>query len=73
MSSGHSLKHEPLSYLDAVRVFNELEADLKDASRNSAHSAIQLLQAFNSISTRLHTLDMQVIMPPMKPQCAELG
>ncbi|KAJ7291126.1 hypothetical protein C8J57DRAFT_1043674 [Mycena rebaudengoi] len=68
MSSGHSLKHKPLSYLDAVRVFNELEADLKDASRNSAHSAIQLLQAFNSISTRLHTLDMQVIMPPMKPQ-----
>ncbi|KAJ7507282.1 hypothetical protein B0H11DRAFT_197708 [Mycena galericulata] len=68
MSSVHSLKHKPLSYTDVVRIFNELETDLQDACKNLAQSIVQLMQAFNSIATQLHSVDLQAIMPPIKPQ-----
>jgi len=68
MSSARSLKHTPLSYADVVLLFNELEKDLKDACKSLAQSTVQLMQAFNTIATQLHSVDLQAIMPPVKPQ-----
>ncbi|KAJ7628570.1 hypothetical protein FB45DRAFT_40738 [Roridomyces roridus] len=68
MSSSRSLKQKPLSYGDAVCVLTELEGDLKDACQNLAVSTAQLMRGFNSISTQLHSVDMQATMPPVKPQ-----
>ncbi|KAJ7747980.1 hypothetical protein DFH07DRAFT_1062673 [Mycena maculata] len=68
MSSSRSLKHKPLSYVDVVRIFSELEADLQDSCKSLAQSTVQLMQAFNSISAQLHSVDLQAMMPPVKPQ-----
>ncbi|KAK7019892.1 tryptophan synthase beta subunit-like PLP-dependent enzyme [Favolaschia claudopus] len=68
MSSTHRMKRKPLSYIDIVRCFNELDADFKDASRNLALSTVQLLQGYDSISMQLHSVDLQAAMPPVKPQ-----
>ncbi|KAJ7481627.1 hypothetical protein FB451DRAFT_1129986 [Mycena latifolia] len=68
MSSTHPLKRKPLSYMDVVRIFNELDADLKDASKDLAQSTVRLLQDFDSIATQLHSVDIQALMPPVKPQ-----
>ncbi|KAJ6511376.1 hypothetical protein C8R47DRAFT_963807 [Mycena vitilis] len=68
MSSTHTLKRKPLSYMDVIRCFNELESDLKDACQNLAQSTVQLLQGFDSIAVQLHSVDLQASMPPAKPQ-----
>ncbi|KAJ7130132.1 hypothetical protein C8R44DRAFT_61510 [Mycena epipterygia] len=68
MSSSHSLKRKPLSYMDVLRIFNELETDLKDACKNLAQSTVQLTQGFDSIAMQLHSVDLQAMMPPVKPQ-----
>ncbi|KAK7042361.1 tryptophan synthase beta subunit-like PLP-dependent enzyme [Favolaschia claudopus] len=62
------MKRKPLSYIDIVRCFNELDDDFKDASRNLALSTVQLLQGYDSISMQLHSVDLQAAMPPVKPQ-----
>ncbi|KAJ7846341.1 hypothetical protein B0H14DRAFT_934429 [Mycena olivaceomarginata] len=68
MSSTHPLKRKPLSYLDVIRCLNELDADFKDSCKTLAQSTVQLIQGFNSISTQLHSVDLQAAMPPVKPQ-----
>ncbi|KAJ7031638.1 hypothetical protein C8F04DRAFT_695714 [Mycena alexandri] len=68
MSSTHRLKRKPLSYIDVVRSFGDLETDLKDACKNLAQSTVQLKQGFDSIATQLHSVDIQAVMPPIKPQ-----
>jgi hypothetical protein len=68
MSSTHPLKRKPLSYGDVVRCLNELETDLKDACKNLAQSTVQLAQGFDSIAVQLHSVDLQALMPPVKPQ-----
>ncbi|KAJ7216572.1 hypothetical protein GGX14DRAFT_50825 [Mycena pura] len=68
MSSARPLKCKPLSYLDVARCFADLEPDLKTASRNVAQSTALLLQGFDSIAMQLHSVDLQAIMPPVKPQ-----
>jgi hypothetical protein len=73
MSSSHSSKRKPLSYMDAVRIFNELEPDLKDACQNLAQSTVRIMHDFDSIATQLHSLDMQALMPPIKPQSVADG
>ncbi|KAJ7248613.1 hypothetical protein B0H12DRAFT_1234932 [Mycena haematopus] len=68
MSSNHSQKRKPLSYMDIIRCFKELDTDFKDACKNLAQSTVQLTQDFDSISMRLHSLDLQAVMPPVKLQ-----
>ncbi|KAJ6610500.1 hypothetical protein B0H10DRAFT_412291 [Mycena sp. CBHHK59/15] len=68
MPSSPSLKNRPLSYLDAVRIFTEIENDLKDTCKNLGQSTVQLFQAFDSIHTQLHSVDLQRTMHPVKPQ-----
>ncbi|KAJ7701752.1 hypothetical protein B0H17DRAFT_163832 [Mycena rosella] len=68
MSSPHSSKRKPLSYLDVVRIFNELEPDLNDACKTLAQSTVRLMQDFDSIAAQLHSVDIQAMMPPVKPQ-----
>ncbi|KAJ7164980.1 hypothetical protein C8R46DRAFT_301577 [Mycena filopes] len=58
----------PLSYLDVVRSLIDLEPDLKDAFKNLAQSTVRLKQGFDSIATQLHSVDIQAMMPPLKPQ-----
>ncbi|KAJ6588461.1 hypothetical protein B0H19DRAFT_207242 [Mycena capillaripes] len=67
MSSTHQ-KRKPLSYMDVIRCFNDLEPDLKDACQNLAQSTVQLMQGFDSIAVQLHSVDLQALMPPVKPQ-----
>lgn len=67
MSSIHQ-KRKPLSYMDVIRCFNDLDTDLKDACQNLAQSTVQLVQGFDSIAVQLHSVDMQAVMPPVKPQ-----
>nr|GAT45959.1 tryptophan synthase beta subunit-like PLP-dependent enzyme [Mycena chlorophos] len=62
----------PLSYLDIARCLFELEGDLKLASQNLALSTVQLVQGFDAIATQLHSVDIQAIMPPLKPQWKRL-
>ncbi|KAJ7135436.1 hypothetical protein C8R43DRAFT_894099 [Mycena crocata] len=62
------LKRKPLSYTDVVRFFNELETDLKDACKSLAQSSVHLVQGFDSVATQLHSVDLQAMMPPIKPQ-----
>ncbi|KAF8208307.1 hypothetical protein K438DRAFT_1813786 [Mycena galopus ATCC 62051] len=68
MSSAHPQKRKPLSYMDIIRCFNDLDTDFKDACKGLAQSTVQLMQSFDSISMQLHSVDLQATMPPVKPQ-----
>ncbi|KAF8624696.1 hypothetical protein AX17_007027 [Amanita inopinata Kibby_2008] len=49
------------NYLDAVRVFNDknVQGDMTDACERLAKATASLMSKFDSIATRLHTLDIQ--------------
>ncbi|KAG7095723.1 hypothetical protein E1B28_006436 [Marasmius oreades] len=60
-----------LSYSDAVRAFNDetFISNLNDACRHLARSSVKLIQAFDTISDELNTVDIRKYKstPPMRP------
>ncbi|KAF9260718.1 hypothetical protein L218DRAFT_1002458 [Marasmius fiardii PR-910] len=69
--SPHSSQSAKLSYSDTIRAFNDetFISNLNDACRNLAKSSAKLLQAFDTISNELSSVDIQVhkTTPPTRP------
>ncbi|KIK55523.1 hypothetical protein GYMLUDRAFT_47735 [Collybiopsis luxurians FD-317 M1] len=62
-------KPKPLSYPDAIRVFNDDDVmqNLKEACQKLSQSGTALLKTFESISAQLHAFDKQSTSPPVEP------
>jgi hypothetical protein len=76
MSSLSYGKPKPLSYPDAIRVFNDDDVmqSLKEACQKLSEAGTALLNTFESISTQLHTFDTQsapASVEPFAPQWAD--
>ncbi|TFK75683.1 hypothetical protein BDN72DRAFT_450399 [Pluteus cervinus] len=65
-----SSKLRSLSYNDSVRALNDkdTQADLNAACERFAQSTTALMERFDHISTLLHTIDLQGLSAPMKPE-----
>jgi len=64
------MSHEPISYTDAVRIFSDgdVQADLDDACKKLAQSTVDIMQAFDSVATQLHTVDLHGLAAPTLPK-----
>jgi len=64
------MSHEPISYTDAVRIFSDgdVQADLDDACKKLAQSTVDMMQAFDSVATQLHTVDLHGLAAPTLPK-----
>ncbi|RDB23491.1 hypothetical protein Hypma_009392 [Hypsizygus marmoreus] len=69
-----STKQKAITYSDAVRAFNasDVQADLDDACRQLALSAVRLLDNFEYVAKQLHTIDLLGLTSPFKPQWISL-
>ena len=65
----HPSKPKTLSYPEAVRLSNDepFLIDFKEALQSLSQSLISLLHSFESVSKQLHSLDLQGLIAPLKP------